>query len=51
MIYLEVMSDNEKVKKERRKMIIFKSCFIGFLIVCCLCVILYILLAIALGGL
>jgi len=49
MIYLEVMSDNEKVKKERRKMIILKSCFLGFLILCCLCVLFIFFISIALG--
>jgi len=44
------MSDNEKVKKERKKMIILKSCFLGFLIACCLFVILGFIVIIAWGG-
>lgn len=33
------MSDNDKVKKERKKMMILKSCFIGFMIACFLCIV------------
>ena len=49
IIYLEVMSDNEKVKKERKKMIILKSCFFGFLIAFCLIIILVFIIALFLG--
>lgn len=44
------MSDNEQVKKERKKMIILKSCFLGFLIICSLYIILCFFVIIALGG-
>ena len=47
--YLEDMSENEKVKKERKKMIILKSCFFGFLIAFCLIIILVFIIALFLG--
>ena len=50
IIYFEAISENEKVKRERKKMIILKSCFLGFLIACLLFVILVFFFIITLGG-